>query len=227
MGTCRSAWRALARRCAGAQGRRTVALAERPVPAAADPLVGRERLITQILSTIHNNSILLRGEEGIGKTAILLELERRLIAIDDPSYEFFPVYVDLQGVAESKLFGTLAEAIGSRLAPTAQAGRDGAWDATASFGHRDLVLELRRVLRSLGETRTQQVRLVLLIDGIDALEGYHPRTAQRLRGLFMTNLTDSLVMVATAVEISRRWDREGSPWYNFFEEIELEPRRPG
>jgi hypothetical protein len=29
-------------------------------------------------------------------------------------------------------------------------------------------------------------------------------------------------MVASATRISRRWEREGSPWYNFFEEIELE-----
>jgi len=37
----------------------------------------------------------------------------------------------------------------------------------------------------------------------------------------MAGLDGNLVMVATAIEIDKQWDQEGSPWYNFFEEIEL------
>jgi hypothetical protein len=65
--------------------------------------------------------------------------------------------------------------------------------------------------------------LVLLVDGIDELNSYAPQTTQRVRSLFMAGLEGNLVMVATAVEIDRHWEQEGSPWYNFFEEIELRP----
>jgi len=178
-------------------------------------------LIRRILSTIHNNSILLRGEPGVGKTAVLWELTRRLAALDEHGYEFHPVYVDLEGVPERRLFITLADAVLEELNPESVADRGSSRRLSADYGHRDLANDLRRVLSSLGKHRGDQIRIVLLIDGIDALERFHPRTAQRLRGLFMTTLSDSLVMVASAVEISKRWDREGSPWYNFFEEIEL------
>jgi hypothetical protein len=34
------------------------------------------------------------------------------------------------------------------------------------------------------------------------------------------------VAVVSGVAIKREWDREGSPWYNFFEEIDVGPIPP-
>jgi hypothetical protein len=28
-------------------------------------------------------------------------------------------------------------------------------------------------------------------------------------------------MVASAIEIDKRWEQEGSPWFNFFEEVDI------
>jgi hypothetical protein len=67
------------------------------------------------------------------------------------------------------------------------------------------------------------VKLVLLIDEVDELNEYDPRINQRLRSLFMKNFAENLVAVVSGVEIKKRWEREGSPWYNFFEEIEVRP----
>ena len=58
---------------------------------------------------------------------------------------------------------------------------------------------------------------------IDELNGYSHRTNQRLRSLFMRGFADQLVAVAAGVGIAREWDHEGSPWYNFFEELEVGP----
>jgi hypothetical protein len=64
---------------------------------------------------------------------------------------------------------------------------------------------------------------VLLLDEIDELNGYSHRINQRLRSLFMRSFADQLVAVAAGVGIAREWDHEGSPWYNFFEELEVGP----
>jgi hypothetical protein len=38
----------------------------------------------------------------------------------------------------------------------------------------------------------------------------------------MAGLAENLVMVATAEAIDRHWEQESSPWYNFFEELEID-----
>jgi len=193
-----------------------------PQSSAAEGLEAeaREQLIRRILSSIHNNSILLCGRRESGKTSILLYLKGRLTADAGSTTEFFPVYIDLHGVPEHLLFATVADAVLGQLAfaPPSKVARFG-----SDYGHRDLANDFRGVILTLAERSTKRARLVLLVDGIDELNHYDPRTTQRVRSLFMAGLAENLVMVATAVEINKRWDQEGSPWYNFFEEIELGP----
>ena len=180
----------------------------------------REQLIPRILSSIHNNSILLSGQPGSGKTSILLYLKGCLADAEDPVMDFYPVYIDLRGVPEDLLFATVADAVLGQLAfaPKSKVSRFG-----SDYGHRDLARDFRGVIRVLQERSPKPARLTLLVDGLDELNHYNPRTTQRVRSLFMASLAESLVMVATAVEIDKHWEQEGSPWYNFFEEIELSP----
>lgn len=39
----------------------------------------------------------------------------------------------------------------------------------------------------------------------------------------MKSFAENLVAVVSGVAIKREWEREGSPWYNFFEEIDVGP----
>jgi hypothetical protein len=182
----------------------------------------REQLIRRILSSIHNNSILLCGRPGGGKTSILLYLKGRLIADEDRAIDFYPVYIDLRGVPEHLLFATIADAVLGQLsfAPPSKVSR-----FASDYDHRDLARDLRGVIHALGKRGLRPARLVLLVDAIDQLNHYNPQTTQRVRSLFMASLAENLVMVASAVEIDKHWEQEGSPWYNFFEEIELSPAR--
>jgi hypothetical protein len=122
-------------------------------------------------------------------------------------------------VAEGSFFAAVAEAIGESV------GDERMSDAGAidGYGSRELVRDLRRVLPTVECPDNRQAKLVLLMDEIDELNGYSHRTNQRLRSLFMRSFGDRLVAVAAGVGIAREWDHEGSPWYNFFEEIEVGP----
>lgn len=187
-----------------------------------DMFFGRRQLVDRILQTIHNNSLLLYGERRIGKTSIQHQLKRRLLEVDDPYFVFHPVYIDLQGTPQEQFFGTIARDIVEELAPTL-AGLAITDSTSANYDYRDLVGDLRTVIRYLQERSSKTVKVVLLIDEVDELNEYDPRINQRLRSLFMKNFAENLVAVVSGVEIKKRWEREGSPWYNFFEEIEVRP----
>ncbi len=185
---------------------------------------GREPLIDRVLQTIPNNSLLLYGERRIGKTSLLHHLKRRLEQLDDPEFAFHPVLVDLQGVTEERFFGALMVAILDELGPLLPPGGvDAAAAASDGYGYHELARDLRAVLEALGRRTDKHVKLVLLIDEVDELNSYDPKVNQRLRSLFMRAFSEHLVAVVSGVEILKQWERAGSPWYNFFEEIEVAP----
>ena len=190
-----------------------------------DMFFGRHDLVARILQTIHNNSLLIYGERRIGKTSIQHQLKKRLLELDDPKFEFHPVYVDLQGTPESQFFQTITEDIFQELAPVLDGLKMGV-DEPGGYSYRAFVGDMRAVLKTLEGRTSKKVRLVLLIDEVDELNDYDPRINQKLRSLFMKNFAESLVAVVSGVEIKKQWDREGSPWYNFFEEIEVRPFGP-
>ncbi len=185
---------------------------------------GRDELIERILQTLHNNSLLLHGERRIGKTTLQHQLKRRLEALDDPAYAFYPVYIDLQGTPEDRFFATLAEEVFQELGP-ALGGLEPSKPPAGTYAYRDLLADLRAILKTLRAGTSKRVRLVLLIDEVDELNSYDPRVNQKLRSLFMKSFAEDLVAVVSGVSIKREWDREGSPWYNFFEEIDVGPLR--
>jgi hypothetical protein len=187
-----------------------------------DLFFGRDALVDRILDTIHNNSLLLHGERRIGKTSLLHHVKRRLEGLDDPEYAFFPVYVDLQGTPEERFFATLAEDVLHELSSRLE-GLDAADVEDDGYGYRELVRDLREVIRQLEAGTERRVKVVLLVDEVDELNAYDPRINQRLRSLFMKSFAEHLVAVVAGVRIRREWEQESSPWYNFFEEIEVLP----
>jgi len=191
----------------------------------SDLFFGRNELLDRILQTIHHNSLLIYGERRIGKTSIQHQLKRRLCELDDPTYQFHPVFVDLQGTPESQFFQVIAEDIFQQLSSELGDLRPEK-DFSADYSYRDFVRDLQAVLKTLGDLTPKTVKLVLLIDEVDEMNDYDPRVNQKLRSLFMKSFAENLVAVVSGVEIKKQWEREGSPWYNFFEEIEVKPFRP-
>ena len=77
---------------------------------------GRRGLLEQIVSTLHNNSIMIHGERRIGKTTILYQLANVLRQIDDKEFWFVPVFIDLEGTSQERLFRLLSEEIAHAVA---------------------------------------------------------------------------------------------------------------
>jgi hypothetical protein len=190
-----------------------------------DMFFGRQDLVDRVLQTIHNNSLLLYGERRIGKTSIQHQVKKRLRDLDDPIYEFHPVYVDLQGTPETRFFATITEDIFQELAPVLE-GLEPIRDPSGEYSYRDFVRDVHAVLKTLKKQTSKKIKLVLLIDEVDELNDYDPRINQKLRSLFMKSFAENLASVVSGVEIKKHWEREGSPWYNFFEEIKVEPLGP-
>ena len=187
-----------------------------------DMFFGRQKLLARLLNVLHHNSLMITGERRIGKTTFLYHLKKVLEADEGTEYRFFPVMTDLQGVPEEAFFhAVMADVVeGLRLSP----GTLGALRFEAQgtrYDGRDFSHDLQRVIDELKTRTSKRVRLALLIDEVDVLNEYSERINQRLRSIFMKTFSEHLVAIMSGVGIKRIWNSEGSPWYNFFDEIEL------
>lgn len=187
---------------------------------------GRQLLLDYVLRRISNNSVMLYGERRIGKTSFQHRLKRCLSELNDPVHEFYPVFVDLQGTPQERFFATLAADLFHELSSKLDGIEPHRPPSGRDYGYRDLVRDLQSVLAKLADKTPKKVKLVLLIDEVDELNHYDPRVNQRLRSLFMRAFAENLVAVVSGVSIKKQWEREGSPWYNFFQEIEVKPLDP-
>jgi histone H3/H4 len=189
-----------------------------------DMFYGREKLTDRMLSTLHRNSLMITGERRIGKTTFLHHLKRVLAEDEGGEWRFFPVFVDLQGVPEQAFFHALMAEVVDSLelqAPTLAGLRFE--PEPEGYDAREFAHDLQQVIAELKTRTDRKVRLALLIDEVDVLNEYSDSVNQRLRGIFMKSFSENLVAVMSGVGIRRRWKSEVSPWYNFFDEIELTP----
>jgi len=189
-----------------------------------DMFYGREKLTARMLSTLHRNSLMITGERRIGKTTFLHHLKRVLAADQDGEWAFFPVFVDLQGVPEEVFFHALmAETVDGLALSPATRGELRFTPGASGYDARDFSHDLQKVISELKTRTPRRVKLALLIDEVDVLNAYSESVNQRLRGIFMKSFSENLVAVMSGVGIRRRWKSEVSPWYNFFDEVELSP----
>jgi tetratricopeptide (TPR) repeat protein len=189
-----------------------------------DMYYGREKLTARMLSTLHRNSLMITGERRIGKTTFLHHLAKVLAADEAGEWRFFPVFVDLQGVPEQAFFHALMAEVVDALAITPQTRETlRLTPEVDGYEAREFSHDLQRVIAELKTRTAKRVKLALLIDEVDVLNEYSESVNQRLRGIFMKSFSENLVAVMSGVGIRRRWKSEVSPWYNFFDEIELPP----
>ncbi len=182
---------------------------------------GREKLEARILNVLHHNSLMITGERRIGKTSFLYHLKKALEREEGTEYRFFPVFTDLQGVTEPDFFHALMADVVEALQPNPAGLRFRPDDER--YDERDFSHDLQRVIEGLKALTPKKVKLALLIDEVDVLNDFSERVNQRLRSIFMKTFSENLVAIMSGVGIRRIWNSAGSPWYNFFDEVELPP----
>jgi hypothetical protein len=185
---------------------------------------GREKLLNRILNTLHNNSLMIYGPRRIGKTSLQHQLKRRLHNLNDPEFHFIPVLIDLQGTSENRFFATMMEEVLEACKSQVNGeARFRVVDKNGDYGGRDFSRDIKQLLKILKSRIKKKLKLVLLIDEVDELNKYSEQVNQRLRSVFMKTFAENLVAVMSGAYIRKSWESEGSPWYNFFEEIEVPP----
>lgn len=207
-----------------------------------DMFFGRHSLLQRIVDTLHNNSIMIHGERRIGKTTLLYQLASRLADVDDPDYWFVPIYIDLEGTEQERFFHFLIEEIAHKVLAMLPIDEDQEAELLTAtidqlhyhdlldtaYSDREFNRDLRNMIRALqqyGEKRypQKQLRVILLLDEMDVINGFDHLVQQQLRRIFMRDFAATLGAVVAGIQISREWDRIESPWYNLFNEIEVEP----
>lgn len=183
---------------------------------------GREKLLARMMNVLHHNSLMITGERRIGKTTFLYHLKKALEKDDATDYRFFPVFTDLQGVPEAAFFhAVMSDVVDALDLSPATVSALRFRPETEAYDGRDFSHDLQQVIAELKTRTTKRVKLALLIDEVDVLNEYSDRINQRLRSIFMKTFSEHLVAIMSGVGIRRNWKSEGSPWYNFFDEVEL------
>lgn len=202
-----------------------------------DMFFGRQELLARIVATLHNNSIMVHGERRIGKTTLLYQLGIALHHVRDAEYWFMPVFVDLEGTAEEKLFGLLMDETAQQVAllpGLTEADQQQLKELSVHkfsdglYTDREFGRDLRALVRWLEDYSDRfqdgkHPRLILLLDEVDTLTRFDHIYQQQLRRIFMRDFASTLGAVVAGIEISKDWDRVESPWYNMFNEIAIMP----
>jgi hypothetical protein len=179
---------------------------------------GRQQLVLRTLRMLGSHSVGLTGERRIGKTSFLYHLQSVLAAQNGAERRCFPVFVDLEAVTAPVLFHALMEETVEALALSPRtlavlrfSGEHNGYQA-GDFGH-----DLQHIVDELRARTRQQVRLVLLIDEVDALGEDPQRSADHWLGPLLENCPQELRVVLAGVGRGR---------HAVLGELELEPFTP-
>ncbi len=140
--------------------------------------VGREQLALSVIGWIGSHSVRLIGERRIGKTTFLHYLRGVLSEASSGELACFPVFVDLESVTPTGLFPAFMEEVLEVASPAPRTRAELRFRVgDERYEPRDFRHDLGRVIEGLRERMHRPVRLVLLIDEVDAVRDEPERVA--------------------------------------------------
>jgi ligand-binding sensor domain-containing protein len=200
------------------------------LPVGPDLFTGREGLLKEVTAELANHCVLLTGERRIGKTSFLHALGRRLAELDEATWRWIPCYATLEGIPEDQFFtalaGPLVETVRNELPPDVKLRYSSdPTPASRPYGLESFVDDLTTIALALDSTGKKPVKLVFLIDEVDALNSYTTGIKLAVRRLFMSpNGVERYRTVMTGFRLSESIpEQDGSPPFNY---LHVRPSMP-
>lgn len=182
----------------------------------------RTAAVERVLASIPGNHVLVTCPERHVASRILARVDRRLHCRHAADAVIVPVRLDLRDVPEERLFAAIGGAVLGLLGPRLGMPAVGPAPRDPGYDFHNMVRDLQRLTTALAQRCGPDSAVALFIDHAEYLDRYGSRTAQRLRSLLMRGFAERLVCVAGADRISREWSCHTSPWFNVFEEIQVQ-----
>ena len=152
----------------------------------------------------------------------IVGLGRRLTQLDEASWRWIPCYATLEGIPEDRFFtaitGPLVETVRNEVPPDVKLRYSSdPSPASRPYGFESFVGDLTAITRALDSAGKKPVKLVFLIDELDALNSYSTRIKLDLRRLFMSaNGVERFRTVMTGFRLSESIpEQDGSPPFNY------------
>ncbi|MCP4579789.1 MAG: hypothetical protein GY846_26255 [Deltaproteobacteria bacterium] len=180
---------------------------------------GRDILMQDIFQSLKSNSLCLTGERRIGKTTMLEHLEK---SAQKPLFSFF---CNLEGVKEGLFFSRIMQSLINKIEADFKDGPAGLSlfeKDRETYDDVDFEDDIETVLNWLKAAYDPRVSIIMCLDEIDATQRFSNETHSSLRNVFQT-YQGKIRLAAAGVSIHRgSWRLPTSPWYNFFEFINIE-----
>jgi hypothetical protein len=188
-------------------------------------LFGREHLAKRLLALLVSRSVRVIGEHRIGKTSFLHHLHKALTVRRGAS-GFVPVFVDLEGATAARpcraLMEETVETLG--LQPRTLGLRlDGGVDA---YHARDLVHDVKRVVRDLREGTRADPKLVFLVDEVEAVLPEAESDREAWLDALLHECGEELRVVVAGVNPGRSRGDDPRRDRGWIEDVVLEPLAP-
>ena len=164
-----------AARAAEASAARIRAVADRSGELYAQPVPLRTQEVQEIVAALPAQSVLLLGDQGMGKTALLALLADELSRGDDRSTLYAPAVLDLTTVPHQQLFHALMRSANEACQPLIVGARPRLrWseDRAVAYGEQEFSADLGTLLAWLQPQLARRFVLVFLLDNVESLDGY-------------------------------------------------------
>ena len=184
---------------------------------------GRDELLQQLLNNIENNHQAIEGERRIGKTSLLFQLAQKLREKKDRPVTFIPIEFILQGKTEQNFYSRLMKSIKREIQisyPHVDI-KPHSDNRSTQYDDGDFEDDLEELLLTI-QKKVGEFRLVFLWDEGDYLNEYPSLMQDSIRALIINRIYPINVIWA-GVQIKETQADYGSPWYNLFKRIAINP----
>lgn len=189
---------------------------------AVDALLPQQP-VQDVMQALRVGNVLLIGARGMGKTLTLGRVAALLRTEQHGETVSIPAYLDVSGTRPDDMHHTLMNRVAAGMEPLMVGERPRLrWHdtATADYGADEFNTDLHLLLTWLRPLiAPRQVRVVLLLDEIQALDDYPPRVKDQVRRLLVGTMEGHLRVVLAGEHAPRFLGELG----DLFHQVDLKP----